>query len=90
MKKLFVIGLSLLMALVVSNLSYAKDSKERDLPPGLQKKAERGERLPPGWQKKLAVGDVLEEDIYEHGKIIATDGKGLVTISIEGKLLTRQ
>ncbi|MET0053063.1 MAG: hypothetical protein ABW095_18550 [Candidatus Thiodiazotropha sp.] len=41
----------------------------------------------PDGKKKLVVGDVLEEDIYEHGKIITTDGKGLVTISIEGKLI---
>ncbi|MEH6548946.1 MAG: hypothetical protein V7711_10935 [Pseudomonadales bacterium] len=35
-------------------------NKQKSLPPGLQKKVERGEELPPGWQKKLARGEVLD------------------------------
>ncbi len=41
-----------------------KDKKKR-LPPGLQKKAERGGQLPPGWQKKIARGEVLDAEMYE-------------------------
>jgi hypothetical protein len=87
MNKVLVISLSLLLALGMGSFSYAKDNKERNLPPGLQKKTDRGESLPPGWQKKLVVGDVLEEDIYEQGNLITTDSNGLITISIEGKLV---
>ncbi|MFU8847487.1 MAG: hypothetical protein ACNA77_02055 [Opitutales bacterium] len=36
----------------------------RRLPPGLQKKVDRGDELPPGWKKKLAVGEKLPEE-YE-------------------------
>ncbi len=35
------------------------------LPPGLQKKLDRGGELPPGWQKKLAAGQVMEKTVYE-------------------------
>ena len=31
------------------------------LPPGLQKKVDRGGELPPGWKKKLAVGEKVPE-----------------------------
>ncbi len=87
MKKTVVVGISLIIMLGLSGLSYSKDHKEKGLPPGLQKKSERGQSLPPGWQKKLAVGNVLEDDIYEHGRVIASDRRGFVTISIEGKLI---
>ena len=42
-----------------------KGKKQKNLPPGLQKKLARGGQLPPGWQKKVARGEVLDEDIYE-------------------------
>lgn len=87
MKKIVVIGLSLIMLVGISGVSYGKNDKEKGLPPGLQKKSERGQSLPPGWQKKLIVGHVLEDDIYEHGRIVATDPGGLVTITIEGRLI---
>ena len=41
-----------------------KHNKQKSLPPGLQKKVERGGELPPGWQKKIARGEVLEGDLY--------------------------
>lgn len=71
-------------------IAEAKNDKEKEkgLPPGLQKKAKKGKPLPPGWQKKLVAGHILERDIYNHGKIIKkVDDKGLITISIEGKLV---
>lgn len=76
-----------LMTLSVSNLAYAKHDKENGLPPGLQKKLDRGQGLPPGWQKKVAVGKVLDRDVYDQGIVVASDKKGLVTISIGGKLV---
>lgn len=38
------------------------------LPPGLQKKLDRGGELPPGWQKKLAAGQVMEKTVYEQAE----------------------
>lgn len=87
MKKILLFCVSLFLIFGVYGISFAKDNKEKSLPPGLQKKSERGQSLPPGWQKKLIVGTILENDIYKHGKMIATDNRGFVTISIEGKLI---
>ena len=41
-----------------------KHGKEKQLPPGLQKKLARGGELPPGWQKKVARGEVLGMELY--------------------------
>lgn len=38
--------------------------KKKSLPPGLQKKVDRGGQLPPGWQKKVARGEVLDGELY--------------------------
>jgi hypothetical protein len=43
------------------NASWKKSKKR--LPPGLQKKVDRGGELPPGWKKKLEVGTVLEPEV---------------------------
>lgn len=76
------------ISLSLGGLAYAKNDKEKKLPPGLEKKVESGKSLPPGWQKKLAVGETLDEGVYKHGKIVATDSdKGLIMISAEGKLI---
>ncbi|MBT8448118.1 MAG: hypothetical protein KJO69_00405 [Gammaproteobacteria bacterium] len=40
-------------------------NKKKSLPPGLQKKVDRGGQLPPGWQTKVARGEVLDGDLYE-------------------------
>lgn len=48
-----------LLALVLSTTAYAEPPHHGGLPPGLQKKFERGEPLPPGWSKSAAV--------YEYG-----------------------
>lgn len=39
--------------------------KDKPLPPGLQKKVDRGGELPPGWQKKLEVGGKLDTELEE-------------------------
>ena len=65
-----------------------KGQKHGSLPPGLQKKQDRGQPLPPGWQKKLRKGDILELEIYHHAKVVApVDVHGHITVSIEGHLL---
>ncbi|QQD17163.1 hypothetical protein I6N98_12400 [Spongiibacter nanhainus] len=57
------------------------------LPPGLEKKAARGD-LPPGWQKKLAVGHRLDRDVYHHAQVIHTSrDRDIVTVQIEDRRL---
>ena len=36
-----------------------KSEKQKDIPPGLQKKVNNGGTLPPGWQKKIEKGEVV-------------------------------
>ncbi len=66
MKKIIILILCLAMALP----AFAKNEnkKQKNLPPGLQKKLERTGELPPGWQKKLVKGEVLDASLYEIGK----------------------
>ena len=67
---------------------YAKNEKHKPLPPGLEKKAQRGQALPPGWQKKLAKGEILDHEVYRHASIVTPlDSHGLITIRVEGKLI---
>jgi hypothetical protein len=69
--------------------------KHKRLPPGLQKKAARGQALPPGWQKKLARGEVLDYEIYQHARRIPYElsrrlppaPEGTVLIKVEGKII---
>lgn len=44
------------------------------LPPGLQKKVERGGQLPPGWKRKLDAGEVLDVRVYRAGRVEPMDG----------------
>lgn len=76
----------------LSGTALAKDPKHNpstgDLPPGLQKKIERGGELPPGWQKKVVVGERLGDDIYRHSSRIRTDVmKGESTLEVEGRMI---
>lgn len=88
MIKFKLIATSLVLALGVSSLVYAKNDKDKKLPPGLQKRVGSGNSLPPGWQKKVAVGNVLAQEIYERGKFVVSDPDiGSVTINVEGKFI---
>jgi len=40
----------------------------KQLPPGLQKKLDRGGSLPPGWQKKLQRGEVVDREVYREAE----------------------
>ena len=78
------------IACLISAPAIAKkeNDKNKQLPPGLQKKLERGGTLPPGWQKKIIRGEVLDESVYDHGKVvIPVDSEGLLTMRVEGKLI---
>lgn len=71
---------------IVSSTTYAKNDKQKSIPPGLQKKVERGKELPPGWQKKIARGEVLDAELYQHGSILVpADKNGISTIKIGDK-----
>lgn len=69
--------------------------KMKTLPPGLQKKGERGGELPPGWQKKIARGEVLDARVYEHSrplppelvKRLPPQPGGTIVITVEGKVM---
>lgn len=43
-------------------------NKQKSIPPGLQKKLERSGQLPPGWQNKVAIGEVLDSDLYSRSE----------------------
>jgi hypothetical protein len=43
-------------------------SKKKELPPGLQKKLERGGELPPGWQMKVNRDEVLDAELLSHAQ----------------------
>jgi hypothetical protein len=58
----------LFLCLLISVPAIAKNDKakgnHKELPPGLEKKIERGGELPPGWRKKLVKGDILDSRMY--------------------------
>lgn len=60
----------------------------RDLPPGLYKKVGYGGGLPPGWYKRYRHGDILDRDIYRHGRVIKRrDRNGIIAIEIDDRLI---
>ncbi len=93
-------------ALLVAGTAVAAESadregppghaKQRQLPPGLQKKLERGGELPPGWQKKVQRGEVIDAELYALGKPVprtiadrlpAPDQAGTQDVVIENKVI---
>lgn len=82
--------LTVLFLFLFSSYSFADNQKHKDLPPGLQKKVQRGGDLPPGWKDKLRKGHRLDDDIYSHGVII-TDRypviSGTVVYRVDDKIL---
>ena len=71
-----------------------KGKKPKSLPPGLQKKLDRGEALPPGWDNKFRKGEVLPVEVYEQCHRLPDEvivrlppqPPGTVLISIGGKV----
>lgn len=83
-----VTAVSLALALLASPQAFTKGPPDGDLPPGLQKKADRGEPLPPGWQKKLETGHRLDDDVYHHGEVMdSNENDDEITVRVEGKLI---
>lgn len=82
------------LAIIIVSMAFltgpviAKHDKHQGLPPGLAKNQKRGKPLPPGWQKKLVRGHILDAEIYHHAKIVVpVNTHGIITVSIEGRLL---
>ena len=72
----------------ISSPLHAKGGKDDQLPPGLQKKMQKGKPLPPGWQKKLSKGETLDSSVYSAGRIVTPeDHAGVITIQVEGKII---
>jgi hypothetical protein len=69
--------------------------RPKPLPPGLQKKVERGGSLPPGWQAKLRRGEVMPLNVYERCDRLPPDlvrqlpppPRGTVLVVISGKVV---
>lgn len=84
----FKLALTLLISLAFIGAPPAFAKKDKPLPPGLQKKLERGGELPPGWQKKLAKGEILDQQVYDRGHIVTpVDKLGNVVLEVEDRML---
>ena len=65
------------------------------LPPGLAKKAARGEPLPPGWQKRVVRGETMPGEVFERCEPLPegltmrlpAPPLGTVIVSIEGRVV---
>jgi hypothetical protein len=79
----------LLGVMIGSAPAMAKSSHSDQLPPGLQKKVERGQPLPPGWQKKLNYrkGDYFDQELLRFGNIRDVDDNRQ-RVEIEGRVYT--
>lgn len=74
--------------LLFSQWALAKPDQDKSLPPGLQKKLEKGQALPPGWQKKLAPGQFLAQDYYQRSRVISRPAaEGIISIQIEDTII---
>lgn len=51
-------------------------AKQQQLPPGLQKKLERGGELPPGWRMKLQRDEVIDAELYMRGMPPSSEQSG--------------
>ena len=74
--KMLLKGVLLVTALLPAAVMAGPPSSDSGLPPGLQKKVDRGESLPPGWQKKLDYhrGDYLDRHLMDYGRVYDIDG----------------
>lgn len=72
-----------------------KKRGQSSLPPGLQKKVERGKELPPGWQKKIAPGETMSQEVYEAAQPLPKEvtsklppaPHGTTNLVLEGKVI---
>lgn len=84
----FAFAVVAICAVAFTGIAHAKAEKEKDLPPGLQKKYARTGELPPGWQKKLAVGQPLDIHVYREAHVVVPlDRHGMITVTVEGRVI---
>ena len=75
---------------LITGTALAKNDKKKDkqLPPGLQKKVNSGKVLPPGWKKKLAKGEKIDEEVYKQGEIVVPiNSNGEITLRVDDKVV---
>lgn len=86
-----IVGLALISSPVFAKNAHQDKGKSKgkgSLPPGLQKKVDNGGQLPPGWQKKLHKGDILDDNIYRHGRVVKPiDRDGRITIEVDDTII---
>ena len=86
-----IVGLALISSPVLTKNDHQDKGKNKtkgSLPPGLQKKVDKGAQLPPGWQKKYHQGDRLDDDIYRYGRVVKPiDDDGLITIEVDDTII---
>ena len=85
MRYMIVVGL-VFLGFTASSV-FADNPHGNRLPPGLQKKVERGGELPPGWRKKLAKGRILDRSIYDYGVVRPVDDY-YEQVYVEDKIIT--
>jgi hypothetical protein len=79
---------------VIEEKHPRKGKKPKKLPPGLQKKLDRGGSLPPGWEKKFKKGEIVPVEVYEQCHPLPPEvivklppqPRGTVLITIGGKV----
>jgi hypothetical protein len=64
MTRSFRIAGATLLVSILSSTAYAEPPHHGGLPPGLQKKLERGEPLPPGWSDRAGMYEYGYEELY--------------------------
>ena len=84
MRYIIIVGL---VFLGFAGSAFAENPHGKQLPPGLQKKVERGGELPPGWRKKLARGEILDRSIYDYGVVRPIDDY-YEQVYVEDKIIT--
>lgn len=75
--------------LCLGGAALAGPKDKGELPPGLQKKLQRGGELPPGWKDKLQVGQPLDRELFErHGVILRpVNDAGIIEVRIDDEVL---
>jgi hypothetical protein len=81
-------------ATVIETKHPRKGKKPKNLPPGLQKKLDRGGSLPPGWENKFRRGEILPVEVYQQCHPLPREvmvqlppqPPGTILISIGGKV----
>lgn len=86
MSKHKIISLVITTPLFISVAVSANNDQEEGLPLSVQEEINAVKPLPLDWQKKVAVGQVLDVNVYNNATVILKDN-GVETISVDGQIL---